>query len=50
MAGSKSEPHLLAIAGRWWLKEVITDVSPVASSSLSASISEVSLEMMRPDV
>ena len=25
MAGSKSEPHLLAIAGRWWLKEVITD-------------------------
>jgi len=25
MAGNKSEPHLLAIAGRWWLKEVITD-------------------------
>jgi uncharacterized protein (DUF2336 family) len=25
IAESKSEPHLLAIAGRWWLKEVITD-------------------------
>src|SRR3954471_12842253 len=25
MAGSKSEPHLLAISGRWWLKEVVTD-------------------------
>jgi len=25
IAQSKSEQHLLAIAGRWWLKEVITD-------------------------
>src|SRR5215210_3959789 len=24
IAESKSEPHLLAMAGRWWLKEVIT--------------------------
>jgi uncharacterized protein (DUF2336 family) len=26
VAQSKSEQHLLAIAGRWWLKEVVTDV------------------------
>src|SRR5579859_7569202 len=26
LARSKSEQHLLAIAGRWWLKEVVTDV------------------------
>ncbi len=25
IAQSKSEKHLLAIAGRWWLKEVVTD-------------------------
>src|ERR1700733_6193438 len=25
VARSKSEQHLLAIAGRWWLKEIITD-------------------------
>jgi uncharacterized protein (DUF2336 family) len=25
IASSKGEPHLLAIAGRWWLKEIITD-------------------------
>jgi uncharacterized protein (DUF2336 family) len=25
VARSKSEKHLLAIAGRWWLKEVVTD-------------------------
>ena len=25
IAGTKSEPHLLAISGRWWLKEVVTD-------------------------
>jgi uncharacterized protein (DUF2336 family) len=25
IAGSKGEQHLLAIAGRWWLKEVVTD-------------------------
>lgn len=25
VAQSKSEQHLLAIAGRWWLKEVVTD-------------------------
>src|SRR5215212_612846 len=25
IAESKSESHLLAVAGRWWLKEVITD-------------------------
>src|SRR5579871_506550 len=25
LAKSKSEQHLLAIAGRWWLKEVVTD-------------------------
>ncbi len=25
IASSKSEPHLLAIAGRWWLKEIVTD-------------------------
>ena len=32
------------------MSEVMTEVSPVASSSLSASISDVSLEMMRPEV
>jgi uncharacterized protein (DUF2336 family) len=26
LAKTKSQPHLLAIAGRWWLKEVVTDV------------------------
>ena len=31
-------------------RDVTTDVSPVASSSFSASTSEVSREMMRPDV
>jgi uncharacterized protein (DUF2336 family) len=25
IAQSKSEPHLLAISGRWWLKEAVTD-------------------------
>src|SRR5258708_9384005 len=25
IAGTKSEAHLLAISGRWWLKEVVTD-------------------------
>ena len=25
LARTKSEPHLLAIAGRWWLKEIVTD-------------------------
>src|SRR5882724_3490044 len=25
IAGSKSEHHLLAISGRWWLKEIVTD-------------------------
>lgn len=25
LAGAKSEQHLLAIAGRWWLKEIVTD-------------------------
>lgn len=25
IAASKGEPHLLAIAGRWWLKEIVTD-------------------------
>lgn len=25
IASSKGEPHLLAIAGRWWLKEIVTD-------------------------
>ncbi|MBW7965605.1 DUF2336 domain-containing protein [Bradyrhizobium sp. BR 10261] len=25
IAASKSEPHLLAVAGRWWLKEIVTD-------------------------
>ncbi len=25
LAGSKGEQHLLAISGRWWLKEVVTD-------------------------
>jgi uncharacterized protein (DUF2336 family) len=25
IASSKGEPHLLAVAGRWWLKEVVTD-------------------------
>jgi uncharacterized protein (DUF2336 family) len=25
IAATKGEPHLLAIAGRWWLKEVVTD-------------------------
>jgi uncharacterized protein (DUF2336 family) len=25
IAGTKGEPHLLAISGRWWLKEVVTD-------------------------
>ena len=25
LARTKSEPHLLAISGRWWLKEVVTD-------------------------
>ncbi len=25
LAGSKGEKHLLAISGRWWLKEVVTD-------------------------
>jgi len=25
IAETKSEPHLLAISGRWWLKEVVTD-------------------------
>ena len=32
------------------MTDVITEVSPVASSSLRASISDVSREMMRPDV
>jgi len=32
------------------ITDVITDVRPVASSSFRASMSEVSLEMMRPDV
>src|SRR5438552_18565651 len=32
------------------ISEVITDVSPVARSSFSASMSEASHEMMRPDV
>ena len=32
------------------MTDVITEVSPVASSSLSASMSDVSREMMRPDV
>jgi uncharacterized protein (DUF2336 family) len=26
LAETKSEPHLLAISGRWWLQEVVTDV------------------------
>jgi uncharacterized protein (DUF2336 family) len=26
IAETKGEPHLLAISGRWWLKEVVTDV------------------------
>lgn len=26
IAGSGGEQHLLAIAGRWWLKEIVTDV------------------------
>lgn len=25
IAATKSEPHLLAISGRWWLQEVVTD-------------------------
>ena len=25
IAGTKSEAHLLAISGRWWLKEIVTD-------------------------
>jgi uncharacterized protein (DUF2336 family) len=25
IAATKGEPHLLAISGRWWLKEVVTD-------------------------
>lgn len=25
IAASKGEPHLLAVAGRWWLKEIVTD-------------------------
>lgn len=25
IASSKGEPHLLAIAGRWWLREIVTD-------------------------
>ncbi|MGY4283146.1 uncharacterized protein (DUF2336 family) [Bradyrhizobium sp. LM2.7] len=25
IARSKGEPHLLAVAGRWWLKEIVTD-------------------------
>jgi uncharacterized protein (DUF2336 family) len=25
IASSKAEPHLLAVAGRWWLKEIVTD-------------------------
>ncbi|WP_035672600.1 DUF2336 domain-containing protein [Bradyrhizobium liaoningense] len=25
VASSKGEPHLLAVAGRWWLKEIVTD-------------------------
>ena len=25
LAATKGEPHLLAIAGRWWLKEIVTD-------------------------
>ena len=25
LAQTKSEQHLLAISGRWWLKEVVTD-------------------------
>jgi uncharacterized protein (DUF2336 family) len=25
IAESKGEPHLLAVSGRWWLKEVVTD-------------------------
>ena len=25
IAKTKGEPHLLAVAGRWWLKEVVTD-------------------------
>lgn len=25
IASSKSEKHLLAVAGRWWLKEIVTD-------------------------
>lgn len=25
IASTKSEPHLLAVAGRWWLKEIVTD-------------------------
>ena len=26
LAETKSEPHLLAISGRWWLQEIVTDV------------------------
>ncbi|WP_213772057.1 DUF2336 domain-containing protein [Bradyrhizobium sp. dw_78] len=25
IAQTKSEPHLLAVSGRWWLKEIVTD-------------------------
>ncbi|MCA1472819.1 DUF2336 domain-containing protein [Bradyrhizobium sp. IC3195] len=25
IASAKGEPHLLAVAGRWWLKEIVTD-------------------------
>ncbi|MEY9180835.1 uncharacterized protein (DUF2336 family) [Bradyrhizobium sp. USDA 326] len=25
IVSSKDEPHLLAVAGRWWLKEIVTD-------------------------
>lgn len=25
IASTKGEPHLLAVAGRWWLKEIVTD-------------------------
>jgi hypothetical protein len=32
------------------MSEVITEVSPVASRSLSASMSDVRREMIRPDV
>ena len=42
LAKTKGEPHLLAISGRWWLKEIVTD------ALLSRRFASVSRRIVHP--